>query len=259
MKVVALVQARMGSTRLPNKVMKLINGVPMIELLLSRLSRTEEIDEIVVATSVDTRNQTLVDHVRKLGYACELGSENDVLDRFVRAAKAHQADVVVRITADCPLTDPALVDEVIRGFKAAGVDYFSNVGPPTYPDGLSVEVCTFKALERASRETPKPHDREHVTPYLRESGHFSTRCMEYSEDLSTLRWTVDEHVDFVVVEKIFLHFHPRTDFTWGDVLDLQRQQPDLFAANRHLMRNEGSTLSKEQKLKRNQQSPRAGT
>jgi len=127
MKIVALVQARMGSTRLPNKVMKPIDGIPIIELLLSRLSKSQELDQIVVATSVDVRNQSLIEHVQKLGYACEQGSENDVLDRFVQAARKHKADVVVRITGDCPLVDPALVDEVVRRFKFANVDYFSNV------------------------------------------------------------------------------------------------------------------------------------
>ncbi|MGZ5781092.1 MAG: cytidylyltransferase domain-containing protein, partial [Burkholderiaceae bacterium] len=163
MKIVALVQARMGSTRLPNKVMMPIAGIPMIELLLSRLSKAQELDQIVVVTSVDERNQPLIEHVQKVGYACERGSENDVLDRFVQAARKHQADVLVRITGDCPLVDPALVDEAIRRFKKAGVDYFNNTTPPSYPDGLDIEVCTFKALEQASRETCKPFDREHVT------------------------------------------------------------------------------------------------
>ena len=248
MKVVALVQARMGSTRLPNKVMKLIGGAPMIELLLSRLSQAKEVDEIVVATSVDACNQPLVEHVRKLGYACEQGSENDVLDRYVQAARAHQADVVVRITGDCPLVDPGLVDEVMRRFKAAGVDYFSNINPPTYPDGLDIEVCTFKALEQASRETSKPFDREHVTPYLRESGRFRTAAVQHNQDLSGLRWTVDELADFSVIEKVFQHFHPRTDFTWIEVLSLQHQRPDIFEINQHLIRNEGATLGTGQKL-----------
>lgn len=248
MKVVALVQARMGSTRLPNKVMKPIIGVPMIELLLSRLSRAKEVSQIVVATSVEARNQPLVEHVRKLGYACEQGSENDVLDRFVQAARAHQADVVVRITGDCPLVDPVLVDEAIRRFKAAGVDYFSNTNPPTYPDGLDIEICTFKALEQASQETSKPFDREHVTPYLRESGKFSTAAMQHSMDLSALRWTVDEPADFAVIEKVFQHFHSRTDFTWGEVLSLQQQQPKIFDINKHIIRNEGAVMGTGQKL-----------
>ncbi|MDO8208675.1 MAG: aminotransferase class III-fold pyridoxal phosphate-dependent enzyme [Gallionella sp.] len=248
MKIVALVQARMGSTRLPDKVMKPIGGVPMIELLLSRLSRAKELDEIVVASSVDERNQPLVEHVRKLGYACEQGSENDVLDRFVQAARKHHADVVVRITGDCPLVDPELVDEVIRSFKAAGVDYFSNIAPPTYPDGLDIEVCTFKALEQASQETSKPFDREHVTPYLREQGRFITAAMQHSQDYSALRWTVDEPADFVVIEQVFQYFSPRTNFTWGEVLDLQLRQPEIFNINKHLIRNEGATMGTGQKL-----------
>lgn len=248
MKIVALVQARMGSTRMPNKVMKPIGGIPMIELLLSRLSRAQEIDQIIVATSVDERNLPLVEHVQKLGFACEQGSENDVLERFVQAARKQQADAVVRITGDCPLVDPELVDEVIRRFKAAGVDYFSNISPPTYPDGLDIEVFTFKALEQASRETSKPFDHEHVTPYLRESGNFSTAAMQYSEDLSALRWTVDEPADFVVIEKVFQHFHPRTNFAWGEVLVLQSEQPALFNINQHLIRNEGAIMGTGQKL-----------
>lgn len=248
MKVIAVVQARMGSTRLPNKVMKSIGGIPMIELLLSRLSQAKEVDQIVVATSLDERNLPLVEHVRKLGYACERGSENDVLDRFVQAAWAHQSDVVVRITGDCPLVDPRLVDEVVRQFKNANVDYFSNIDPPTYPDGLDIEVCTFKALEQASQETRKPFDREHVTPYLREPGRFRTSVMQHDQNLSALRWTVDEAADFAVVERIFQHFHPRTNFTWEEVLDLQNQQPDIFYANRHLIRNEGAIMGTGQKL-----------
>lgn len=248
MKIVAIVQARMGSTRLPNKVMKPISGVPMIQLLLTRLSKAKELDQIIVATSVDRRNQPLVEHVQKLGYACEQGSENDVLDRFVQAARKHKADVVVRITGDCPLVDPDLVDEAIRCFKGANVDYFSNVSPPTYPDGLDIEVFTFKALEQGHRETNKPFDREHVTPYLRESGRFNTAAMQHGKDLSVLRWTVDEPADFAVIEKVFQYFHPRTDFTWAEVLNLQLQQPEIFNINQHLIRNEGATMGTGQKL-----------
>jgi glutamate-1-semialdehyde 2,1-aminomutase len=248
MKIVALVQARMGSTRLPNKVMKPIAGIPMIELLLTRLAKSKEIDQIVVATSVDERNITLVEHVRMLGYTCEQGSENDVLERYAQAAEKHKADVVVRITGDCPLVDPDLVDEVIRQFKAEKVDYFCNTNPPTYPDGLDIEVFTFKALEQTSRETADPFDREHVTPYLRKSGKFKTAAMQHSEDLSVLRWTVDEPADFEVIEKVFKHFNPTIDFTWVDVLALQKQHPEIFNINQHLVRNEGAEMGTGQKL-----------
>ncbi len=248
MKTIAIVQARMGSTRLPNKVMKPIGDVPMIELLLARLARAGEIDEIVVATSEDARNQPLADHVLALGYQCYRGSENDVLDRYLQAAKAAAADVVVRITGDCPLIDPCLVDETIRRFKAAGVDYLSNTSPPSYPDGLDTEVFTFAALERAAREAGKAFDREHVTPYLREADKFRQAAMQNDEDLSAFRWTVDEPADFEVVSNVFDHFAPDIHFTWQQVLELQRSQPQLFAANQQLIRNEGATMGTGQKL-----------
>lgn len=248
MKVVAVVQARMGSTRLPNKVMKPVHGVPMIELLLARLARAKAVDQIVLATSTDPANQPLVAHVRQLGFPVEQGSENDVLDRFVQAAQAHQADVIVRITGDCPLVDPELVDAAIREFTKTGVDYFSNTSPPTYPDGLDIEVCSFRALKQAHEETSKPFDREHVTPYLREGDRLRQGNMQHAEDLSALRWTVDEPRDFQVIEKVFQHFLPRTDFSWQQVLELQRSQPEIFQDNQHLIRNEGATMGTGQKL-----------
>lgn len=248
MKVVAIVQARMGSTRLPNKVMKSIGGVPMIEVLLTRLACAEQISEIMIATSVDSRNQPLADHVEALGYKCYRGSENDVLDRYLQAAKSVNADVLVRITGDCPLVDPALVDEVICQFKAAKVDYFSNTAPPTFPDGLDIEVFTLAALEIAAQETNKPFDHEHVTPYFRESGRFTQTGMQNSEDLSHLRWTVDELTDYEVVSKIFAHFAPDIHFNWQQVLQLQLSQPEIFHANQNLIRNEGATMGTGQKL-----------
>jgi glutamate-1-semialdehyde 2,1-aminomutase len=238
----------MGSTRLPNKVMKPIGDTPMIELLLNRLARAKEVDQIIVATSIDEHNLPLVDHVRKLGYTCEQGSENDVLERYLQTAEKHAADVVVRITGDCPLVDPDLVDEVIRRFKAANVDYCSNTDPPTYPDGLDIEIFTFKALEQASQETSDTFDREHVTPYIRKPGKFKTAALQHSQDLSALRWTVDESADLAVIEKVFQHFHPRTDFTWSEVHTLQSQLPELFNINQHIIRNEGALIGTGQKL-----------
>lgn len=248
MKIVAIVQARMGSTRLPNKVMKPIGDIPMIELLLNRLAQSKEVNQIIVATSIDERNFPLVSHVRKLGYPCEQGSENDVLDRYIQVAKKYLADIVVRITGDCPLVDPDLVDECIRRFRTEKVDYLSNTNPPTYPDGLDVEIFTYAALERANRETDDPFDREHVTPYLRKQDKFKTGSIQHSQDLSNSRWTVDEPIDLVVIEKVFEYFYPRTNFSWTEVLSLQVQQPYLFSTNQHLLRNEGATMCTGQKL-----------
>ena len=248
MTVVAIVQARMGSTRLPDKVMKRIGGVPMIELLLSRLGRALEVDEIVLATSHDPRNQQLVDHVASLGFRCFRGSEDDVLDRYYQTASATGADAIVRITGDCPLVDPALVDEIVRAFRTSGADYLSNTSSPSYPDGLDVEVFSMAALAAAWHEAVEPFDREHVTPYLRRTDRFSQGSFQNGEDLSALRWTVDEPADFFVMESVFRHFSPSTQFSWRDVLEFQRDQPDAFSANQNLTRNEGSKMGTGQKL-----------
>lgn len=248
MKTVAIVQARMGSTRLPGKVLMPIDGVPMIELLLARLARSTEVGRIVVATSVDPLNDPLADHVRALGYACERGSELDVLDRFVQAIRANPADIVVRITGDCPLVDPALVDEAVRAFKASGADYLSNTAPPTWPDGLDVEVFSAAALECAGREAHESYDREHVTPYLRTVGRFTQASLRNPEDWSSLRWTVDEPADFEVISKVFDHFGTRAEFGWRDLLALQQRKPELFISNETLSRNQGATMGTGQKL-----------
>lgn len=248
MKNLAIVQARLGSTRFPNKVLRPILGRPMIELLLQRLAQSKRIDQILLATSDDSRNDPLAALVERLGYPVYRGSEDDVLDRYYQAAKLYQPEAVVRITGDCPLIDPQLVDAVIAAFQASGADYLSNTSPPTYPDGLDTAVFTFTALERAHREAREPYDREHVTPYIRSSGQFSLGNYPYHEDLSSERWTVDEPEDFTVITRVFEHFHPRLDFTWLEVLELSRAQPELFADNQHLTRNEGAILGTGQKL-----------
>ena len=248
MKVVAVVQARMGSTRLPNKVMKPIAGVPMIELLLERLAMAKRVDQIVLATSIDERNLPLVEHVQSLGYVCVRGSENDVLQRYLDAATEVNADVLVRITGDCPLVDPVLVDQAIDEFLSQSVEYHSNTSPATFPDGLDIEVFTIGALKRAALESQDPFDHEHVTPYLRKPGLFKTSAMLNGEDLSGLRWTVDEPVDFEVICHVFQHFAPNVHFSWKQVLDLQTTQPALFAANHSIQRNEGAFMGTGQKL-----------
>jgi glutamate-1-semialdehyde 2,1-aminomutase len=248
MKTIAIVQARMGSTRFPNKVMQPILGVPLIELLLKRLSKAKRIDQIILATSDDPRNQPLVDHVRKLGYTVFQGSENDVLNRYYQAAKTNNPDTIVRITGDCPLIDPEVVDLVIAAYERDGVDYMSNTRPPTFPDGLDTAVFSFAALERAQMEATSQYEREHVVPYIRESGHFQIGNLRHSEDCSAERWTVDEPADFEVVKAVFEHFKPRQDFGWLEILALRRTQPELFTANQHMVRNEGTTTGTGQKL-----------
>jgi glutamate-1-semialdehyde 2,1-aminomutase len=248
MKVVAIVQARMGSTRLPNKVMKHVGDVPMIELLLARLAKSTEVNQIVLATSVDEKNLKLAQHVEKLGYLCVRGSENDVLQRYLDAARQVCADIVIRITGDCPLIDPQIVDHAVRQFKLQGLDYLSNTLSPTYPDGLDTEVFTLAALERAAEESCDPFDHEHVTPYLRRPGLFKISGISHSENLSNLRWTVDEPADFEVICNVFNHFSPDIHFSWAKTLELQRSNPHFFTANHNIIRNEGAAMGTGQKL-----------
>ena len=248
MKVVAVVQARMNSTRLPGKVMKLISGYPMINLLLERLSCSKMISEVVVATSFDESNKPLVEHVESLGYKCIQGSEDDVLSRYVQAAEEARAEVIVRITGDCPLVDPNLVDDIINGLFSHKLDYYTNTMPPSFPDGLDVEVFTYNALKRCESNSISSNDKEHVTPYMRESGEFEIGSLKNPQDFSSLRWTVDELSDLQVVRNIFESFSPNIHFSWKDVLELQKMQPDIFAANKSILRNEGVELGKGQKL-----------
>jgi len=248
MKVVALVQARMGSTRLPGKVLKKIVGRPMIEILLARLSKSLELDQIIVVTSTDKKNDKLQKLVESLNYVCYRGSETDVLDRYCQAAKAVDADVVVRITGDCPLVDAMLVDECIKNYKCRQVDYLSNANPPTYPDGLDVEVISFKALKKSDRETNSEFDREHVTPYIRNSDDFIKANMQYVKNLSSQRWSVDEPEDLIVVTNVFEYFASDIFFNWKQVLELQFLQPNLFRENQKIKNNEGAIMGTGQKL-----------
>ena len=248
MKVVAIVQARMGSTRLPGKVMHRIGDIPMIELLLRRLASATRITEVVVATSVDRNNAPIVEHVRALGFQVFQGSENDVLARFYDVAEKLRPDVVVRITGDCPLVDPEFVDKVVEIFLASDVDYASNIEPPTFPDGLDIEVFTFQALKETASLATDVFDREHVTPYMRRSGRFRTCNYANDHDFSGERWTVDEAADMRVIEAVFRHFSPRTDFGWREVIALRERIPELFQTNQHINRNEGSAINTGEKL-----------
>jgi glutamate-1-semialdehyde 2,1-aminomutase len=247
-KVVAVVQARMGSTRFPGKVMELVGGHPMIGLLVERLRLAGRVDSIVVATSTDRRNDLMVEYVTGLGVSVFRGSENDVLARYHGAAQEFGADVVVRITGDCPLVDPAVVDAVVDALLDSDAVYASNVSPPTFPDGLDVEAFRFPALDSAFRDATLLAHREHVTPYIRESGAFTQVNVATQQDLSGERWTVDEREDLEVIRNVCRHFEPRRDFGWEEVADLLTQHPKMFLANRHLVRNEGSCIGTGQKL-----------
>lgn len=246
-RVVAIVQARMGSSRLPGKVMRPVAGQPMIARVLNRVARAARVDVVVLATSDRPADTPLAAWAENAGFAVFRGSEDDVLARYCAAAEAARAETVIRITGDCPLADPALIDEAVAAFAAAGVDYLSNVVPPSYPDGLDIEVFTAAALARAGREARDASEREHVTPYLRAGG-FNTANMAADADFSARRLTVDEAADLDVVRRVFDHFAPREDFGWREIVALQDAHPDWFTTNAGLVRNEGTRMGKGQKL-----------
>ena len=248
LKTLAIVQARMGSTRFPGKVMKAINGKPVIELLLSRLAKSTLIDKIILATSINTENDELSDYVKNIGYDVFRGSEEDVLERFYKAAEAYQPETVIRITGDCPLVDPVLVDKVIEYYYASGADYVSNTNPPTFPDGLDTEVFSFQSLNAANRDAGSKYEREHVTPFIRSNKKFCIKNFSGEIDHSGKRWTLDDPSDFEVISNVFNHYYPRTNFTWEDVIKLEAEKPDLFSANRETKRNFGAEMGTGQKL-----------
>ncbi len=247
-KIVAIVQARSGSTRLPNKVMKEVCDIPMIEFLLLRLSKSTKIDEIVVATTDRPSDDELVRYISKIKYHIYRGSEDDVLDRYYNAAKKYNADIIIRITGDCPLVDPALVDTMIDNYNEIKVDLLWNDGPPTFPDGLDVEIFNFSSLEKAWLESSKTYDREHVTPYITDTELFSIKTFANEIDYSSERWTVDEPEDFEVIKNIIEHFQPNIYFNWTEVIQLKKSHPDYFIQNSMHIRNEGATIGSGQKL-----------
>ena len=248
MKIVAVVQARLGSTRLPNKVLAPIGDVPLIEFLLGRLSKSERISKIVLATSTNEINDQLSAVVENLGYQVIRGSENDVLQRYVDAATATNADVVIRITGDCPFVDPQLIDEMLEDFVASNIDYMSNTNPPTFPDGFDIEIFRKSALLQSAEIATSPFEREHVTPCLRTNSLFSHKNKSAVVDVSHLRLTVDEQRDLDVVRGIANLFAPRTDFSLSEILGVITTNPHLITGNLDIERNEGATMNTGQKL-----------
>lgn len=228
----------MASTRLPGKVLSPVVGRPMLCRVVERARRARRLDEVVVATSDQPPDDAVARLCQSWGVPCVRGSERDVLDRYVQAAAERDADVVVRITADCPLLDPEVVDEVVSAFDE-GVDYVSNIDPPTFPDGLDVEVASVAALRRAHREATLPSEREHVTLHIRNHPErYRTRNVAAAVDRSHLRWTVDEPQDLRFARAVYARLGDR-NFVTRDVLRLLDEHPELASVNAHIERNEG--------------------
>lgn len=239
MKTVAIIQARMGSTRLPGKVLKQVRGASILEHVLGRVRAARLLDAVCVATTRSSTDDPLVQECGRLDADVYRGSEQDVLARYHGAAASLGATVVVRITSDCPLYDPEMLDELLGEWRTLNgseqrVDYLSNCTlRRTFPRGLDTEIFTFAALDRAFREAASSHEREHVTPYL--YGHpelFRLRSYEGNQDLSHHRWTLDTPEDLAFVESVYGELHDATRlFTTADVLKLLKARPELMKLN----------------------------
>lgn len=246
MTVLAILQARVTSTRLPNKVLAPILGQPMLTRQIERLRRATTLDKLVVATSDDVSDDPLAALCAAIGVPCHRGSLNDVLARFQGACTAFgPADHIVRLTGDCPLADPAVIDAVVRHHLASGADYTANAIEPTWPDGLDVEVMRAAVLQRAFDEARLPSEREHVTPYIhKHPERFRIEHVKGDRDLSTLRWTVDEPADLAFVTEIYAALYPNNpDFDTAAILALIEQRPELAKLNGQFLRNEGYAKS----------------
>lgn len=238
MKVTIITQARMTSTRLPGKVLKTVLGKPLLAYQIERLRRVPNADEVMVATTTNPEDDPIIELCASLGVPVHRGSEMDVLERYHGAAKASGADVVVRVTSDCPLIDPEVSALVIERFLSArgALDYVSNTQQRTYPRGLDTEIFPFALLELASKEAVIPYEREHVTPF------FYTRPERFrigqvvdAQDNNTQRWTVDTPEDFELIRLLLERLLPtKPDFAMRDVLDVLRQNPEWVQINAHI-------------------------
>ena len=239
--ILAILQARVSSSRLPGKVLKPIMGRPMLALQIERVLQAKQIDQLIIATSTDPSDDALETLCREINVPCYRGSLNDVLDRFYQAAQTFKSDHIVRITGDCPLIDPEVIDDVITFYLNSDYDYASNAVEPTFPDGLDIEIFRYSVLEEAGEKARLPSQREHVTPFIHQQpnryriGHYRN-----TENLSHLRWTVDEPEDFNLINKIYEELYPATpNFRMADILNLLQQRPEWLTINRQFKRNEG--------------------
>jgi spore coat polysaccharide biosynthesis protein SpsF len=251
MKITAIIQARMDSTRLPGKVTEIISGRPMLWHIINRVKQAKLVNEIIIATTTKEVDEQIAKVSKDSGVKSFAGSENDVLDRFYQAVKKYNADAIVRITADCPVVDPRIMDKVIERYMKGDCDYAANVLKRTYPDGLDLEVFSFISLEKAWNEAKLASEREHVTPYiLKNPDKFKIAIVENKVNLSDLRWSVDEKADLDLVRQIYKHLYKEGHiFYMEDILELLERHPELKQINEGIVINEGYAKSlKEDKI-----------
>jgi len=239
--ILAILQARVSSTRLPGKVLKPILGMPMIFRQIERLKHAKKIDKLIVATSTDSSDDQLAIACQEFGIECYRGNLNDVLDRFYGAAEQDKPEHVVRLTGDCPLADPEIIDRVIEHHLQGKYDYTSNTIEPTYPDGLDAEIMTYSCLQHMRDKAKKQSEREHVTLFIyNNKKKFNIGSVKNNIDLSQLRWTVDEPEDFMLVEAIYQDLYCKNSlFLTNEILCLIADNQKLKDINVSFNRNEG--------------------
>lgn len=234
-KTVALLQARIGSTRLPGKILMDLGGKPMMDRVVTRTMRAKTLDEVVVATSDLPGDDATAAYCAKRGWPVFRGSSEDVLDRYYQAARKHGAETIVRITCDCPMIEPEIIDKVVELYRRSGADYATDWLTPSFPRGLAAEAFSFKTLERAWKEDKNPAWREHATPYI--YGHpelFKLEDLVNDKDYSWMRWTVDTPEDMAFARKIYEAIgHDR--FTWREVIALLEKHPEWLEINSHIV------------------------
>lgn len=247
--VVAIIQARMGSTRLPGKMLIDIMGKPLLQHVIDRVSHSKKINKIILATTNNPHDVVLVDLAKSNSLDFFIGDEEDVLDRFYHAAKQFSIETIVRITPDDPFKDPEVIDKAIELFLngKGELDYVTNTLPPTYPIGLDVEVFSFYALEKAWKEAKKPSEREHVTPYIWNHPEiFRIKNFGLGKDLSHLRWTLDDDRDLQFTQEIYRRLYPKKRFfLMNDILELLDRHPSLTKINGREEKYEGYLKSLE--------------
>lgn len=249
--ILAILQARTSSSRLPRKVMLPMAGAPMLARQIERLQRARRVDRLVLATSDRPEDDCVAELADAAGIGSFRGSLDDVLDRFYRTAEPYAPELVVRVTGDCPLADWDVIDRCIDFMLDGEFDYVSNTLRPTWPDGLDVEVCTFAALATAWREADTSLQREHVMPFItRQPDRFRLGSVEAEVDLSGFRWTVDELADYEFVRRVYDALYPANPaFTTADILALLAREPDLMLLNAGIERNEGLRKAEQALLK----------
>ena len=244
-RIVAVVQARLGSKRFPNKVLSVINTATSLEIQISRLRLAKSIDQIVLAIPLGSENDELSSEATRMNVAFFRGSETDVLDRVYNAAEGCMPDYVVRVTADCPMVDPGIIDQVVNLCIRNNLKFAST--DETFPDGLDVEVSSFQILEEAWRNSSEPYDREHVMPFVRRLAGKDRDTITSVVNHSHIRVTLDEPEDLIVIKEVFSHFG-RIDFTYEELTQFISESPQVFTTNSHLIRNEGATMTSGEKL-----------